>query len=175
MLYLFFLDIAVINKTWLPTYCPFYCKFEPKLKYDREDSQSPYYEKESGKILCFNETSFGINEIEWKLPVHEREFTEFTAFFFKLYAKFFLDGIIFQDLKEFTKELLHSSNMIVMSLSIPPYSRPLLQKLMNEKITDKQKLEDKFAKEDKFLLEEYLKWLPENIHLKVKNMWPPKK
>lgn len=61
-----------------------------------------------------------------------------------------------------------------MSLSIPPYSKPLIQKLMNEKITDKQKLLISFQKDDKFLLEEYLKWLPEKFHFQVKNIWPPK-
>ncbi|CAD5118331.1 DgyrCDS7044 [Dimorphilus gyrociliatus] len=167
--------IAVIDKRWLPSYCPFYCKFQPKLKYEREDPHSPYFDEESGKINCFNETSFGVNEIEWKLPIHEKEFTEFTAFFYKLYAKFLLDGLILKDLAQFSKDLLHSANMIIMSLSIPPYSKPLVQKLMNEKITDRQKLLDCFDNNEQFLLEEYLKWLPENMHYTVKKIWPPRK
>ena len=93
--------------------------------------------------------------------------------FFRLMAKFFLEGKVFRRLSKYSDSLL--SLPVVM---IKPWgnlhgerTRVLLDQLINNNVSSRQSLLSIIAKRSDFLKEAYLKWIPESLKAEVKEKW----
>ncbi|XP_052834064.1 probable ATP-dependent RNA helicase DHX37 [Octopus bimaculoides] len=56
---------------------------------------------------------------------------------------------------------------------LKPETEKLLRCLLAADVDDKKSLTDEWSKNETYLLAEYLKWLPEEQHAAVKELWPP--
>ena len=146
-------------------FCPMDCNLSKPLS-ERE----PFFDQDRGQVLTFRSGTFG--ERGWTLPliqtVHPNLETR-TKFF----AKFLLEGTVFDDLKPLVENLITAPVAMIKtwgSLHIKR-TKPLLEALLVAKVDDKEKMVKALSENQNFLLKEYLKWFDEDHHNEVKKIW----
>ena len=158
--------VTAIDPAWLPEFCPLDCNLSKPLS-----KREPFYDPERGQILTYRSGTYG--ERGWVLPlvttVHPNTM-ERTKFF----AKFFLEGLIFPELKDFSEELLSPSVAMVRSWGNLHLKRtkPFFEMLLHKCVDEKDKFETALSANPKFLLKEYLLWHDEGRHQEIRKIWP---
>ena len=157
--------VTAIEPQWLPDFCPLDCNLSKPLS-DRE----PFYDSDKGQIMTFRTGTFG--ERGWPLPliktVHPTV-SERTKYF----AKFFLEGQVIPELKDFQDKLLSAPVAMIKTWGTlhSKRTKPLFEALLGEEVDSKEKFLQCLKNNPKFLLNQYLNWLDEDFHKEVRKVW----
>jgi hypothetical protein len=112
---LYMKGVCAIDGKWLPIYLSNQCSFEKPLVNEADvnyDSSKPRYDENRDMIVCHRESTFG--RVMWKIMPVEVEFPV-TQDLYKWFARFFLEGIIFENLKKYESVLLASPSTMLKS------------------------------------------------------------
>jgi ATP-dependent RNA helicase DHX37/DHR1 len=135
--------ICSIDSSWLAQYLGNQCSFEKPIvnEADNEyESKKPRFDSKKGIVVCHRESTFG--RVMWKVKAVEVEFPE-SLELFKWFARFLLDGEVCENLKKYENVLLASSSTMLKSWAkLQQRTESLLNALINENCTSKQKLHD---------------------------------
>lgn len=107
--------VCAFENEWLPVYLPSQCSFDKPIVNETEQEFElikPRFCPKIGKVLCHRESTFGT--FMWKIKPVEVEFPE-SLDLYKWFAKFFLEGKIYSDLKKYSSVLLGSPNTMLKS------------------------------------------------------------
>lgn len=180
---LYMRGVTAIEPEWLPIYVPHLCNLsEPLL------DPEPRYDQDTGKVYCSVNGSFGRQC--WTLPTVEIEFPK-SVDLFKWFARFLLEGKVFDKLARYSDCLLSTpSTMIKSWAKLQPRTDAVLKALMSQDISNKEVLENVWKLQPQckcfqnslniinlffisVLFHEYKKWLPESAHNELQLSWPP--
>jgi ATP-dependent RNA helicase DHX37/DHR1 len=112
---LYMKGVCSIDCKWLPIYLSNQCAFDKPLISEADEnyeSYKPRYDESRDMIVCHRESTFG--RVMWKIKPVEVEFPV-TQDLYKWFARFFLEGIIFKNLKKYESVLLASSTTMLKS------------------------------------------------------------
>lgn len=130
---MFLRGCTAIDPEWLLKYVPAMCNFDKTL----EDPE-PRYDAEEDKIFCFVDASFGRSG--WPLSLSEVEMPE-SLDKYRHFARFLLNGEVFETLVEFKKHLLSSPSAMTKSWSkLIPRTEMMLNILANHQVDSKAKM-----------------------------------
>uniref|UniRef100_A0A1Q3F0A1 RNA helicase n=1 Tax=Culex tarsalis TaxID=7177 RepID=A0A1Q3F0A1_CULTA len=163
---MFLRGITAIEPEWLVQLVPKHCNIVKVL----EDPE-PSYDAAKDRILCHVQATVG--KAGWPLPMAEVDMpNDMTRC--QYFAKFFLAGAVFDEMRRFSKHLLTSADSVTKPYSAAiPRVNGLLKTLQQNGIFTRARLEQLWAADKNFLREEYLKFLPASCHEDVQKMWPP--
>ncbi len=155
--------VTAIDPVWLPEFCPVDCNLSKPLT-----NREPFYQ--DGAVMILRTGTFG--ERSWTLPLIKSEHpsvTERTKFF----AKFLLEGKVFESLQKFQPDLLSPPIAMIRSWANlhSKRTKPLFETLLSAQVDSKDKMCDKLRQEPDFLRTEFLLWLDEEHHNQVKEIW----
>lgn len=130
---MFLRGCTVIDPEWLLKYVPSMCNFDKIL----EDPE-PRYDAEDDKIFCFVDATFGRSG--WPLSTSEVEMPE-SLDKYRHFARFLLNGEVFESLGQFKKHLLSSPSAMTKSWSkLIPRTEMMLNALANHQVDSKAKM-----------------------------------
>lgn len=134
---MFLRGVTAIEPEWLPKYVPSLCNVLKIL-----DKPEPRFDQDSGEILCHVNASF--SKGAWMLPQVEMSMPK-SLNLYKLFAKFFLAGIICPALEEFVPSLLATPDTMTKNWSkLMSRAGNLLDSLMAYEVTNKEVLVKKW-------------------------------
>ncbi|XP_064620973.1 probable ATP-dependent RNA helicase DHX37 [Lineus longissimus] len=163
---LYMRGVSVVEPEWLPTFAPHHCQFSKPL-----DDPPPRYDRDIGSVMCNMTACYG--RCSWELPVVELEYPT-SLEKYKYFAKFLLEGAVFPLLKKFTAVLLSTpATMIKSWAKLQPRTETLLKALAAEGCDSKTHLEKAWKKDPNYLYREYTEWIPQSLHMELKQLWPP--
>lgn len=183
---MFLRGITAIEPEWLLKYAPGLCNHGSAL-----EQPEPRYDADDDKIYCYVKATFGRSG--WPLPVAEVEMQE-SLDKYRHFAKFLLNGEVFEKLKDFKKNLISTPSTMTKSWSkLMPRTEMMMNALANRQVDSKVKFvrelrsnpNCKFRKDFKYnlesnqtlffflidLLKQYLNWVPELLHNQVTMVW----
>lgn len=132
---MFIRGITAIEPEWLLKFVPGLCNFGSAL-----EEPEPRYEPdaEDDKIYCHVKATFGRSG--WQLPIAEVEMPE-TLDKYRHFARFLLNGEVFESLGEFRKNLLSTPSTMTKSWSkLMPRTEVLINALANRQVDSKRKM-----------------------------------
>lgn len=130
---MFLRGITAIEPEWLLKFCPAMCNFAKTL----EDPE-PRYDPDEDKIFCHVKATFGRSG--WPLPISEVEMPD-SLDKYRHFAKFLLEGLVFEKLSEFKKNLLSTPSTMTKSWSkLVPRTESMMSALANRQVDCKKKL-----------------------------------
>uniref|UniRef100_A0A5F8HC59 DEAH-box helicase 37 n=1 Tax=Monodelphis domestica TaxID=13616 RepID=A0A5F8HC59_MONDO len=148
--------VSAVEAEWIPALLPSYCHFEKPL-----EEPPPAYWPESGRVVCHR----GWGPLT-AVPPHARRYKHF--------AKFLLEGEVFESLRCHRNCLLSSpSTMLKTWAKLQPRTESLLKALVSRKADCRNALQEAWKQEPTYLLSEYCEWLPQALHSEVSRLWPP--
>ena len=112
---LYMKGICAINSSWLPVYCSNQCNFAKPIISETEldyENKKPRFDSDKGVVVCHRESTF--SRFMWKIKATEVEFPE-SLELFKWFARFLLEGDVFNLLKKYTPVLLASPSTMLKS------------------------------------------------------------
>jgi ATP-dependent RNA helicase DHX37/DHR1 len=129
---MFVRGITAIEPEWLLKFAPGLCNYGNAL-----EEPEPRYDDEEDKIYCHVKATFGRSG--WPLPVAEVEMQE-SLDKYRQFAKFLLDGLVFEKLSEFKKNLLSTPSTMTKSWSkLMPRTEIMMNALASRQIDSKRK------------------------------------
>lgn len=129
----FLRGITAIEPEWLLKFCPSMCNFTKTL-----EEPEPHYDADEDKIICHVKATFGRSG--WPLPIAEMEMPE-SLDKYRHFAKFLLEGSVFESLNEFKKNLLSTPSTMIKSWSkLVPRTETMMSALANRQVDSKKKL-----------------------------------
>ncbi|XP_063706983.1 probable ATP-dependent RNA helicase kurz [Culicoides brevitarsis] len=163
---MFIRGITEIDPAWLPKYVPTLCNILKIM-----EKPEPRYDAVQDRIVCHVNATY--SKAAWQLPLVEVAMQP-SVDQYKHFARCFLNGEIFEKLREFAEVLTATPDSMNKTwVKSMPRAKQLLDVLMQNEVTTKKKLKKLWKSNKEFLLEEYKLWLPDNLHQKIKKMWPP--
>lgn len=130
----FIRGITAIEPEWLLQFATPLCNIGKPL-----EDPAPRYDRLEDVIYCHVKATFG--KSGWDLPISEIAMKSNEQDTYRYFAKFLLDGEVFTELREYTKNLLSSANSMLKSwASVIPRTEILLQRLIQEEAHTKQRL-----------------------------------
>ncbi|CAO1440167.1 unnamed protein product [Diamesa hyperborea] len=161
----FIRGITTIEPEWLLKFATAMCHIDKPM-----EEPEPRYDAECDRIYCHVKATFGRSG--WPLPISEMEMPE-SLDKYRYFAKFLLEGDIFDKLKEYRKNLLSTPSTMTKSWSkLLPRTEVLINTLASREIDSKEKLVKELKKNPLFLLKQYLLWIPESLQVQVTTLWP---
>ncbi|MBZ3878785.1 putative ATP-dependent RNA helicase DHX37 [Sciurus carolinensis] len=158
--------VSAVEVQWIPALLPSYCQFDPPL-----EEPAPVYCRERGRVLCHRTSVF--YRVGWPLPAVQVDYPEGLDCY-KHFARFLLEGQVFGRLASFQGCLLSSpSTMLKTWARLQPRTESLLRALVAEKADCRDALLAAWKKDPTYLLAEYCEWLPQALHARVQEAWPP--
>nr|XP_025872854.1 probable ATP-dependent RNA helicase DHX37 [Vulpes vulpes] len=158
--------VSAVEVQWIPVLLPSYCQFDKPL-----EEPPPVYCPEKGRVLCHRASVF--YRVGWPLPAVQVDFPEGIDCY-KHFARFLLEGQVFQKLASYRGCLLSSpSTMLKTWARLQPRTESLLKALVAEQANCREALLAAWTRNPKYLLAEYCQWLPEAMHANVEKAWPP--
>ncbi|CAI9744404.1 probable ATP-dependent RNA helicase DHX37 [Octopus vulgaris] len=158
--------VAGVEAQWFPLILPNLCQFSKP-----EESPAPRFDPKAGKVFCHMSGTFGPKC--WPFDILELEFPKGSDLY-KWFGRFFLEGEVCPALKKFVPHMKDPPCVMVKYWSrLKPETEKLVRCLLAADVDDKKSLTDEWSKNKTYLLAEYLKWLPEEQHAAVKELWPP--
>ncbi|MFT7805018.1 putative ATP-dependent RNA helicase DHX37 [Arapaima gigas] len=158
--------VSAVQEEWIPQILPQYCHFGPPL-----ENPAPRFCPDSGRVKCHCKSTFF--RVGWQLPAVERDYPEGLDRY-KLFARFFLEGQVCPKLQSYTSCLLSSPSIMLKTWAkLQPRTEALLGVLVSGKADCQEALLSAWEKNNKYLLSAYCQWLPEALHEKVAENWPP--
>eukprot|EP00794_Sanderia_malayensis_P014128 gene14128-15605_t len=163
---LYMRGITCVEESWLATFAAYKCQFSKPL-----DAFTPRYDGETGKVKCYMSSTFGPHS--WPLQAQELDYPP-SVDRTKWFARFVLEGKVFQQLEEFVPYLLTPASVMVKTWAkLQPRTEVILKELLTENVFDRLTLQKAWKENKDFLLKPYLHWIPGSLHDKVRQIWPP--
>lgn len=180
---MFVRGITAIEPEWLLKFVPGLCNYGNAL-----EEPEPRYDAEEDKIYCHVKATFGRSG--WPLPIAEIEMPD-TLDKYRQFARFLLNGEVFEKLAEFTQNLLSTPATMTKSWSkLMPRTEVMMNALANRQIDSRRKLLQELKANPNcklfwltkkhnltwfltftVLLKQYLTWVPEALQYKVTTVW----
>jgi ATP-dependent RNA helicase DHX37/DHR1 len=130
---MFIRGITAIEPEWLLKFVPALCNYGKAL-----EEPEPRYDGDDDKIYCHVKATFGRSG--WPLPIAEVEMQE-SLDKYRHFAKFLLNGDIFEKLQEFKSNLLSTPATMTKSWSkLLPRTEVMINTLANRQVDSKRKL-----------------------------------
>lgn len=130
---MFIRGITAIEPEWLLKFVPALCNFGKAM-----EEPEPRYDSGEDKIYCHVRATFGRSG--WPLPLAEVEMPD-SLDKYRHFARFLLNGEVFDKLEEFTKNLLSTPSMMTKSWSkLMPRTETIMNALANRQVDSKQKM-----------------------------------
>ena len=178
MQWIAFIDIVESNRmymrccfpvqlTWIPEVCESYCRFSQPLQFP-----APFYDNNSGVIKHFKQVSY--YNMTWRLPPYPISMSPTDTLTYKLFAKAFLEGNVFESLLKFVQSLRYPTQSLVR-----PWGKYLkdtddiVNVLRRKSIASRVAVENEWREDSTFLFKEYCHWLPTNLRSQISTIWPP--
>lgn len=130
---MFVRGITAIEPEWLLKFVPGLCNYGSAL-----EEPEPRYDEAEDKIYCHVKATFGRSG--WPLPIAEVEMPE-TLDKFRHFARFLLNGEVFQQLADFKKNLLSTPSTMTRSWSkLMPRTEVMMNALANRQVDSRRKM-----------------------------------
>ncbi|KAI6646445.1 hypothetical protein LOD99_12566 [Oopsacas minuta] len=173
-----FIDIIESNKMymrclfpiellWIPQVCDSYCTFSPPLQFP-----APIYDSNSGVLKQFKQFSY--HNMSWRFPPYPIQMSSSDIITYKLFAKAFLEGQVFESLLKYSQLLRYPTQCLV-----KPWGKYLketeniVNTLRSKNVMSKVTIQNEWSTDTTFLFKEYCHWLPRNISSQLSTSWPP--
>ena len=130
---MFVRGITAIEPEWLLKFANGLCNYGSAL-----EEPEPHYNADDDKIYCHVRATYGRSG--WQLPIAEVEMQE-SLDKYRHFAKFLLNGEVFDKLEEFKKNLLSTPSTMTKSWSkLMPRTEMMLNALASRQIDSKAKI-----------------------------------
>lgn len=134
----FIRGITAIEPEWLLKFAPGLCNFGKAL-----EEPEPRYDSEADKIYCHVKSTFGRSG--WPLPIAEVEMPAVLDKF-RYFARFLLNGEVFEALEEFKSNLLSTPSTMTKSWSkLMPRTETIMNALANHQVDSKRKMKKELS------------------------------
>ncbi|XP_043200914.1 probable ATP-dependent RNA helicase DHX37 isoform X3 [Amphibalanus amphitrite] len=163
---LYMRGVTAVEPEWLATLCPGQCTFSKPL-----DEPPPEFDPVSGRVRCYMTATFG--RAVWPLPPVQLDYPAGLDRY-RLFGVHLLRGDVCPRLAELARVLLAPPATMTKSWArLHPRTDSLLKALVAENCDNRDTLLDVWQRRPTYLLSAYKEWIPEILHDKVAQLWPP--
>eukprot|EP01130_Rhizamoeba_saxonica_P019174 TRINITY_DN9837_c0_g1_i1.p1 TRINITY_DN9837_c0_g1~~TRINITY_DN9837_c0_g1_i1.p1 ORF type:complete len:495 (+),score=114.01 TRINITY_DN9837_c0_g1_i1:159-1487(+) len=160
----YILGVTAVESNWLVELGTNLCTYsEPRAL------PVPRYNPKEDAVKCFVIPYYG--PYSWELQTVEIDYPVGIDCY-KYFARFFLEGIIFPKMKQFSTYYLTQPSLLTKDYSGNKLYA-VIQPLLNHEIRTKRQLKKIWARDSTFLLAGVKQWLPASQSVNLEKIWPP--
>ena len=162
---MFMRGVTAVEPEWLPVFGRGLCNFLPPVS-----DPEPWYDADKGVIMCRRTGTFGLQA--WPLPLLDLPYPEESEECVKLFARFLLEGKVFQTLGEFSGVLLCRPATFCKSTSF--HTAPVkafINALSKKAVWSRDRLLGVMKEQPDYLKAEFKALVPKARAKKVDDVW----